>query len=343
MAAAKHADPSTRADVDEMILDYLLYMATASLLSERRAAKALGTNPSTNTGSSLPTSHQTPDLPLRMIDSFLPLFKASHPDPLDGKDDDASLRFRLRLSKFTTLYTRRCTPSPTTPSPAALTALRATNSRRANRWWRSSRPHDTNDERRTQTLEALYADFSLPTPLVERNRAHVLEQLHHFSHSETDGGEFYGTRASVSLLDVLPSFMALCAARAALSGDVEIGVHEQLMRLCVEFMLQAALEQWRCFGERGWGGVGREAFAWGWWGARGSERGDVREVGEEWEDEELVRGMFADEDEDREVEGWEGVWREGFHKVRTVVCSFAITSNTSTTALVGDVLALSLP
>lgn len=58
MAEARRADSDTQFDVDLMILDYLLYMATQALLEERKAEKE---------GSALPDGAK-PDLPIQMVD-----------------------------------------------------------------------------------------------------------------------------------------------------------------------------------------------------------------------------------------------------------------------------------
>jgi len=62
MAEARRAAPDTQLDVDLMILDYLLYMATKALLEERQAEKE---------GSAL-SDGAKPDLPLQLVDCKYP-------------------------------------------------------------------------------------------------------------------------------------------------------------------------------------------------------------------------------------------------------------------------------
>ena len=59
VAEDRQAHPATRLMVDEMILDYLLYMATKEILQDRKAQ---------NGGGESPTQDHRADLHLSMVD-----------------------------------------------------------------------------------------------------------------------------------------------------------------------------------------------------------------------------------------------------------------------------------
>ncbi|KAL9594320.1 MAG: hypothetical protein Q9219_007093 [cf. Caloplaca sp. 3 TL-2023] len=84
----RKADPQIQLAVDESILDYLAYTAIKALLKL----------PDEGT----PTEDNA-HLPLQMIDSFLAVFHALHPNHHAA----AEMNFRLRLLQFTYVFTRR--------------------------------------------------------------------------------------------------------------------------------------------------------------------------------------------------------------------------------------------
>ncbi|KAF2433811.1 hypothetical protein EJ08DRAFT_694290 [Tothia fuscella] len=161
MAQSRRAQPGTDLEVDLMILDYLLYMATKALLEEQVARR--------EDEEELNLS----ELPLQMVNSFLRMFKHRHQDPVPE-----TARFRLRLLKFSTLYGRRLSANATTPLPAELEALRQTHRRRAEEWWDAALPSQGNfadpvfqdrlprSERRTSTTSLDHSESTALADLV---------------------------------------------------------------------------------------------------------------------------------------------------------------------------------
>ena len=99
---------------------------------------------------------------------------------------------------------------------------------------------------------------------------------------------------SISLLDTLPSFMALSATQNALPEESKIT--DIWMRLTAGFMAQAVAEQYLVYNSQQTDVI-REAFAWGFDEENGAEEGS---------DDYLTNVMFWDE----EAEGPNSAWEE---------------------------------
>lgn len=97
---------------------------------------------------------------------------------------------------------------------------------------------------------------------------------------------------SSSLLDTLPHFMALSAARLMLQGS---HITDVWMKLAAGYMTHAVMEQYFVYGEHSMSVIQR-AFAWGF---------DEHSISEVGSDECHINAMFFDEDKDTQVEGWE--------------------------------------
>lgn len=206
--------------------------------------------------------------------AFIQLFKHKYPNHQPPQD----LQFSIRLLQFIAAFTRRFHPSPTTPSLTVLRELRLENYHRARRY---GKPDVDRRSHATPTISQ--------TRLV-RNQQHVFKQL--LVPKASSG--FYGTEDSMSLLDLLPQFMALSAAQVQKSEWI---MNELWLNTAAEFMLQAALEQFSTFGQSGWQVVA-EAFAWGWNPTLEDSVSD---------DEKSINRMFKDETEQCEIERWESV------------------------------------
>lgn len=233
----KRGDADTSLEVDHMILDYLSFQATNAVLADRDSTQAHA-----------PAMQRK----IVMVDAFLDMFKAKHreftPDP--------ELRFRLLLLKFTTLFSHRLIQHASVPSCHALRQLRESNQSRAREWIGG-----------VDAVPSLKFDMSrfeteLPLSLedLERNRAHVLNTLGMPAEDEAYDDAFYGTSASAALLDILPLFMTVVAARNELNNST---LNKSLMELVGQFMLQACLEQYLVRGASGSDAID-EAFAWGY-------------------------------------------------------------------------------
>jgi hypothetical protein len=232
----KTADVSTDLEVDHMILDYLSHQATDHVLASRRSGKA----------------HAALQHKLVMMDSFLEIFKAKHP----SYEPDPELRFRLLLLKFTSLFCHRFVRSAILPSDHMLHRLKEQNTLRALDWIRDSNrlPSGDRDMSRWETR------LPFAPQALEYHRARSLAAVKFQPEGDRHGDAFYGTPASLALLDILPLFMSVIAARNELANsNLSLG----LMDLAARFMLQACLEQYLIFGFDGSDAID-EAFAWGY-------------------------------------------------------------------------------
>jgi hypothetical protein len=222
-----------------------------------------------------------------MSEAFLSIFKARHPT----YKADPELKFRIKLLKLVTLFTQRLTRNPTTPSKDSLEALRESNGERAWNWIGDSADAPSS----IFTNDAFDFQFPLLAEEYERNRAHVLQQLDIPAEEDEIEDAFYGTPSYISLLDVLPTFVEVTAARNAMSAST---LSERWMHLASNFMLQACLEQYLVVGAQGLHTID-EAFSWGYQNEPDVEAQQKTEINEMFEDE--------DEDDGIEVKGWSAI------------------------------------
>ncbi|GAB7356359.1 hypothetical protein MBLNU459_g7146t1 [Dothideomycetes sp. NU459] len=283
---SQNPDPQVKLEVDLMILDFLLNAALKLVLHDRRAQRK---------GYAMREASKM-EQALGSVDAFLKVFRANHP----GCAAPPDIHFRLRLLKFATLFCRRLTQNPSTPVPSTVSTLRAENRARAQRWKKANFPSFY-----AYSFE-LCGSLPLPADQLQCYRDHVLERLGS-PQQMVDGGLFYGTDASVSLLDLLTPFMELSAARASLNADFSITW--RWMKMAGEFMLQATLEQYLVRGAAG-REVAEEAFAWGYTSSQSDPA--LTNVGEQWLNTDAeINNMFraeADDEEmnvaETEIEGW---------------------------------------
>ena len=204
-----------------------------------------------------------------MID-FLQLYKRIHSRHLTS----SPVTFRLRLAKFTTLFGRRLFRSFTTPSPIKLQQLRERNGARATTWLL----HQSNVSGIPSPEDPVLVQFIQSLPLNEYPRARNIK-LHLEKCNLAPLSDHYGLPLSVSLLDLLPLFMTLSANVANTGGDMAIT--PLWIEVAVEFMLLAALEQYRIYGAQGPDAL-REAFAWGF-----DELSEDEEGSDDWKVNEM--------------------------------------------------------
>lgn len=268
----RSAHEDTSLEADHMILDYTAHHTIKACLANRdpiQQSRSVG---------SLSAC-------LSMSEAFLSIFKARHP----AYTADPNLTFRIKLLKLATLFTQRLTRNPTTPSETSLELLRKSNGERAWKWIGDS----------ADAPSSIFSSdgFNVQLPLLaeeyERNRAHVLQQLDVPAEDGDTEDAFYGTNCCLSLLDVLPLFIEVSAARNAMSKS---NLSERWMHLASNFMLQASLEQYLVVGSSGLDVID-EAFSWGYQTESDAEVQQDAEINE----------MFEDEDENIEVEGWSAI------------------------------------
>ena len=245
--APRRADADLQLDVDLLILDYLMYMATKALLEECDSDESYHSDCSDGDSSS--------DLVLPMVDSFIRSFQVRHPRVHVSK----GVQLRLCLLRLTCLFTRRLTRCASTPSREALRGLREGNRRRAAKY-RKSEDSLSSDVR---ALLDMFDGFHLSDEQIRRNRGNFLGRLG--VSTSASSIDHYGSLESVSLMDLLPSFILLSAARAHLevtNANGGIVVQPLWMEMAAEWMLQAVLEQYLVYGRSDVEAL-KESFAWG--------------------------------------------------------------------------------
>jgi hypothetical protein len=266
----KTGDPSVSLEVDHMILDYLSYETTEAVLESRMSRDM----------SSSSVQHK-----VVLVDTFIEMFKAKHPT----FQPDPELRFRLLLLKFATLYSYRLIRAPIVPSKPALRHLRETNTSRAVTWIHSA-------DRMPSSKHNVSAFEAGSGPDQDSRRAQTLSTLNLPAEDEAYEDAFYGTPECLALLDLLPLFMSVIAARNELNNS---NLSKGLMELAAQFMLQACLEQYLIRGANGCDAID-EAFAWGF--KPGEFGPDFADLTNE------VDRMFQDEDDhSQEITGWSEV------------------------------------
>lgn len=268
------AHEATSLEVDHMVLDYTAYntiiacLASRNLEQQSRSSKSLSAS-------------------LSMSNAFLPIFKARH----SSYKADPELKFRIKLLKLVTLFTQRLTYNPTTPSEPSLESLRGSNLHRAWNWIGDP----SNAPSSSFSGQGLDDQLPIPAEGLERNRGLVLQELNIPAEDEENENPFYGTSSCVSLLDILPLFIEVSAARNAMNAS---NLSERWMDLASEFMLQACLEQYLVVGARGTDVID-EAFAWGY---ESDPQADVQHSID-------INDMFEDEEYATEVDGWSHIKR----------------------------------
>jgi hypothetical protein len=211
--------------------------------------------------------------------AFIPVFKCNHPTVRVPND----IKFRLRLIKFTSLYSKRHIPCEITPPAQELESVRRKHRKRAEEFYDSS------------------SDSSFQGSLFE-------QQMGNYARRQAASSK--NNEETVSLADLVPMFIGLSAARASLLDDEQVGVHEGWMELAGEFMLQAALEQ--CLEYSDCSGTKlREIFSWGW-------RPNPTKF---WEDEEAANDMFCDDDVMEEIQSWSVIRQKYIDLVRLLYLS----------------------
>jgi hypothetical protein len=269
-------------EVDILILDHLAYQTTQAALASRGA-------PATSTIASLGPN-------VSMVNDFIALFKNRH--ATYSWDDE--LKFRILLLKLAIFFTQRFARNPCTPSLNTLRRLREENARRAKAWLEARKDDGIGHLK-------LPEEINYPSPAdLEQKRAHVLNDLSLPAEDDAYEDAFYGTASCVSLLDILPLFMRVSAARDAMNGTAT-AITQDLMDLAAELMLQACLEQYLVFGATGPQAM-EEAFAWGHIKGADDTDEDLMEMegrgGGDWDE---VNDMFCDPVYETEVDGWKAM------------------------------------
>lgn len=265
------ADPLTQLQIDEAILDYLLYTAIRALLRNLQSA-ILGLR-----------SNDLDDIEfqLQLVDSFLVIFRSRYP----GHHGNADLQFRLRLLRFTSLSASRFGSSLAFPTISALQDMRKRQSNRAKTsQFYNSFPNDLNITALGDSLLSPKSEF--------RTHNHEQNHEHQLGPSATSGAANRMSHDSPSLLDTLPDFMAISAAQIMLQAT---NITNVWMRLAAGYMSHAVVEQILVYRVPGLE-VLRQAFAWGF---------EEHSNAEEGSDELQINALFLGED--GVVVGWDDI------------------------------------
>ncbi|KAA8909791.1 hypothetical protein FN846DRAFT_941506 [Sphaerosporella brunnea] len=201
-------------DVDLLIFDYLLWYCTNSLLTERRLRAE-------DSRGEIADVARNGDNAIKLLISFHRAFTRQHPHSLLPE----TLSLRLRICRFAVIFLRRIDVTSHDFVPD-----RNERRKRTLRWLR-----------RRGISSVLGNDFfvSPATPFSQsllRKNSEALRQ-------RTSGSIFGGA----ALCDALWEFLLLTAHIAARDGEVT----DAWMMNAVDFMIQAALEEYRCHGRTG--------------------------------------------------------------------------------------------
>lgn len=225
--------------------------------------------------------------------AFLPVFRNKH----STRRVPSELQFRLRLLKFTVLFSRRLTNSETSPSRENLEGLRATLKERTAAF--RSRIDITSGFDLSCFIDEL--------PLAPDVRRAYREQVLNAVAGTSDTLDTYGCPDSPSLLDTLHLFMALSAHYTMIQGS---NVTSQWMLLAADYMVAAVLEQYLIYGACGPEPL-LAAFAYGF------DMGSKAEVGS---DELAIMNMFWGGVDESEVGEWKEIRDEHLAAVSTPEC-----------------------
>lgn len=196
-----------------------------------------------------------------------------------GEHGTKEIQIRLRLLKFASLFCSRFTSAPIEPSERKLKSLRDQGHKR----------RKACDIAGFLTGAAKYGSANPAAKATDKTNpeGNMTASIH---------GSAYPT----SLIDSLPSFMALSAAQSALQ---ELPVSDVWMRLAAGFMAHAALEQSLVYQMELKDAI-EEAFSW---------RFDPGSIAEEGTDEWAINAMFFGKE--GEVVGWSDIKNEHIRAV----------------------------
>jgi hypothetical protein len=239
MADTRGANPEYALDVDEMILEYLLYNTTKAHLQDSRSNER-------PEDVSDPRDTDTAETLLQVFDQFLELFKINYPEYDFSPDTD----FGIKLLQFVVLYTNRKSHTALSPSSREqLKQLCKQNSATRMEWWerRSSKGLSSPED---SIIDCWHDFVKIPASIANDARPAFQDNL------RIESGNY------IPLLELLPRFLDISADIAANLGQ---DVTEQWMLLAAEFMLQSAWEKFVYLDADANEEPLKVAFGWGRW------------------------------------------------------------------------------
>ena len=202
--------------------------------------------------------------------AFLVIFRSLH----EGDRGTPEIQFRLRLLRFTAIFSSRFGYQSIKPSSKRLKDIRKQT------------------QRRRKTF-ATADDLAIPANT--NGTSQPVKAQHQEKQADSLLASIYGPADCVPLIDTLPSFMELSATQSALQ---ELPVTQVWMRLAAGYMAHAALEQSLVYGMKLKDAL-QEAFAW-----RFDPNSTAKEGTAEW----AINTMFFGED--GEVDEWSNIRNE---------------------------------
>ncbi|CUS10399.1 unnamed protein product [Tuber aestivum] len=236
---------TTRLHVDELILEYLLWFCTSSLLKERRLrlGDCVGKQEWTDAAKSA-------DMGMRLVNSFSQTFKRLHPNSILPD----SIALRQRICRFTTVLLRRL--DATSP-----TFTRASQSSARTRAWLSRKRASNVIEDLTSSsppsnvpIASEFSQTPFPPSNLRRNTEEMRSQMG-FSGMPAVHQVYWG---NISLREGLREFMILSSWTCAFNDEVST----LWMETATNYMVQGVLEAYRCEGAKGIDAL-NECFSWG--------------------------------------------------------------------------------
>ncbi|KAL9630564.1 MAG: hypothetical protein Q9164_006351 [Protoblastenia rupestris] len=264
------ADPAILLDVNKAILDFLTWAATKALLWDFQPLTVRSKRGGSDT-------HDTADIPLRLVESFLIIFKRTH----KMLPQDRDLQFRMRLLRYSALFTLRKRLSQPSNFPYDMHDLR-------------HRQRDPINDLRCNEREGSSTNPLNPARLhAPFEEVHMKQEIEASNVTCANAPSQPNVRLpSISLLNTLSSFIALSAVQIALQE--EFIITERWMRLAAGYMAQAVAEQYLLYNSQN-PNVVQAAFAWGF---------DEKNTAEEGTDDYLINAMFWDENTEGVYERW---------------------------------------
>ncbi|KAG8529260.1 uncharacterized protein KY384_005895 [Bacidia gigantensis] len=255
----KEDHPPKFENVDTLILDYLIFQATKSSLEDFPYNLHHLTK--------VATSHDVDSLDL--VGAFLSIFQTIHDTIPTGSD----VEFRLRLLKFSILFTRR---------------KLNLDSREAHKSIHNKLKQDKNVSRIGRT--------GSPMEVVDISDDQM--DTGESTQKHPNGSLLSNPKPTISLLKSLPDFMALSAVQNARQANTNIT--ETWMKLAAGYMAQAVIEQSLVYQSEE-KDILQEAFQWGF---------DEESSAEEGTDAFLTNIMFFDEEAEEANATWTAI-RDG--------------------------------
>ncbi|KZF18886.1 hypothetical protein L228DRAFT_251756 [Xylona heveae TC161] len=232
------------AEVDEMILDYLIWSASKAFLDCNKEGQ----------NDEISSSHfPLAESAFSLVDAFLKIFKSKHPE----RQTLSPVRHRLALLRYCSIFF--CGPDYSAFTVPSLISLRDRNLARAKAW----QAHQSTVVD-TQIFQEI--DISAMTIFSSKAFRSGDNSIHEQFRESTQNP--YKTANDILLLDTLPLFMEFSAAE--LLTTCEMDITTAWVGLAGEYMLQSVLEQYLIQGLKGLESA-KEAFAWGFGALKADE------------------------------------------------------------------------